>query len=204
LHTSASPLLSPLVQPGLARLNYNDSPVIRPFSGGPLDVEALLREYSEPYVEPINSPLENSSVGPSRRPSSKLEEKKPSLHILNIDRDKIHVLFGGTKVVRARTAGHLKVVCVVLRTSFATAKGQLVRCDFVLCSLFLFRSILYPKPTRFKFYEDSFKFVAVMGVIAFFGFVGNAIMQIKYNEAWEDIVLNAGDLGMNSYINLML
>jgi hypothetical protein len=58
----------------------------------------------------------------------------------------------------------------------------------------LSRSILFPKPTKFKFYEDSFKFVAVMGVIAFLGFIGNAIMQINYGQDWEDIILNAGDL----------
>ncbi|KAA6311905.1 MAG: putative Cation-transporting ATPase 13A3/4/5, partial [Streblomastix strix] len=66
---------------------------------------------------------------------------------------------------------------------FSTAKGQLVR------------SILFPKPqTRFKFYEDSFKFIGVLALIALLGFIINAIMQATYGESALMIILRAGDL----------
>ncbi|KAA6376720.1 MAG: putative Vacuolar cation-transporting ATPase YPK9, partial [Streblomastix strix] len=109
------------------------------------------------------------------------------LEILRMERDKQHILFGGTRVVRARdvTAGSgIDVpLCVALRTGFSTAKGQLVR------------SILFPKPqTRFKFYEDSFKFIGVLALIALLGFIINAIMQATYGESALMIILRAGDL----------
>ena len=50
-------------------------------------------------------------------------------------------------------------LALVTGTGFMTAKGELVR------------QILYPRPTKFKFYSDSFKFVAAMGVIAVLGFL---------------------------------
>jgi cation-transporting ATPase 13A2 len=47
---------------------------------------------------------------------------------------------------------------LVIRTAFVTTKGNLVR------------DILYPKQSKFKFYEDSLKFVFGMGIIALIGF----------------------------------
>lgn len=50
-----------------------------------------------------------------------------------------------------------QVACVVIRTGFATQKGQLIR------------SIMYPKEVDFKFYLDSMKFVFMLFVVALFG-----------------------------------
>ena len=47
---------------------------------------------------------------------------------------------------------------LVIRTAFVTSKGNLVR------------DILYPKPSKFKFYADSLKFILGMGVVALIGF----------------------------------
>ncbi len=54
---------------------------------------------------------------------------------------------------------------LVIRTAFVTTKGNLVR------------DILYPKPSNFKFYEDSLKFVFCMGLVAVIGF-GITIKQM--------------------------
>lgn len=63
-------------------------------------------------------------------------------------------LFCGTRIVRARslltqTRGICRggAIAMVVRTGFNTAKGNLIR------------QMLFPRPNRFKFYEDSFKFI---------------------------------------------
>ena len=75
------------------------------------------------------------------------------------DSDSKYTLFGGTKVIQTRPFGNSKVLGLVIRTAFVTTKGNLVR------------DILYPKPTKFSFYRDSFIFVGGMAVIAVIGFV---------------------------------
>lgn len=66
-------------------------------------------------------------------------------------------LFAGTRLIRAKPAAkdvnEKLVKAVVLRTGFDTTKGGLVK------------SILYPKPNKFKFYRDSFRFLGIMGAI---------------------------------------
>ena len=56
---------------------------------------------------------------------------------------------------------------LVIRTAFVTTKGNLVR------------DILYPKPNKFKFYQDSLKFILVMGVLAIIGFLGTLPFMIE-------------------------
>jgi len=50
------------------------------------------------------------------------------------------------------------VYALVSRTGFLTTKGALVR------------DILYPKATKFRFYQDAIRFVFIMAFIAIFGF----------------------------------
>ncbi|KAA6386769.1 MAG: putative Cation-transporting ATPase 13A2 [Streblomastix strix] len=107
--------------------------------------------------------------------------------LLDIDHHKQYILFGGTHVIRSRnisteTGDNTSSRAFVLRTGFSTAKGQLVR------------SILFPKPTTFKFYEDSFKFVGVMGILAVIGFIITGIAQYHYGASWFDIFFRAADL----------
>lgn len=52
-----------------------------------------------------------------------------------------------------------KVLAMVVRTGFNTTKGSLIR------------SMLFPKPHYFKFYKDSFKFIGVLFIFGFFGFI---------------------------------
>mmetsp|Transcript_25673 Transcript_25673/g.4312 ORF Transcript_25673/g.4312 Transcript_25673/m.4312 type:complete len:85 (+) Transcript_25673:680-934(+) len=78
----------------------------------------------------------------------------------NINYDKRYSLYEGTNVIQTRSYGSSGVVGMVVRTNFLTMKGKLVR------------SILFPKPAHFKFYSDSMKFIAVLGIM---GVVGYAI-----------------------------
>lgn len=73
------------------------------------------------------------------------------------DIHKRHTLFCGTQILQTRYYGQDKVLAVVIRTGFTTAKGELVR------------SILYPKPIGFKFYIDSLKFVLLLFGVALCG-----------------------------------
>jgi cation-transporting ATPase 13A2 len=51
------------------------------------------------------------------------------------------------------------VYALVIRTGFVTTKGALVR------------DILYPRKTKFKFYQDSLVFVGAMAIVGILGFV---------------------------------
>lgn len=87
--------------------------------------------------------------------------------LFNIEKDIRHILFEGSTVLQIRR-GEDKPHARVIRTGFQTLKGKLVR------------SIVFPKSPKFKFYEDSMKFTAVMGAIAIAGFG----YDLFYN--WED------------------
>lgn len=81
-----------------------------------------------------------------------------------------HFLYCGTKIIRARRPFESSDdvgLALVVKTGFNTTKGSLVR------------SMLFPKPSGFKFYRDSFYYIAVMGVIAFFGFIASLINFIR-------------------------
>lgn len=111
-----------------------------------------------------------------------------------------HFLYSGTKVVQVRRpvpksvnnySGHqidtspdqLDVaVAMVVRTGFMTTKGSLVR------------SMLFPKPSGFKFYQDSFKYIGVMAVIAILGFSYSIVDFIKMHMSTRLIIFRALDL----------
>ncbi len=113
----------------------------------------------------------NSCVGESV-PVSKVPSTDESLALLDLSASSIHpdiaknFLFCGTKIVRARRPQDDKddeavALAMVVRTGFNTTKGALVR------------SMLFPKPSGFKFYRDSFRYISVMGGIALLGFVAS-------------------------------
>jgi len=108
------------------------------------------------------SMLTGESVPVSKLPCTRNEV----LHLLSLttsispDLAK-HFLFSGTKIVRVRRgvaedAG--AAIAMVVRTGFNTTKGALVR------------SMLFPRPNKFQFYRDSFRFIGVMAIIAALGF----------------------------------
>lgn len=100
-----------------------------------------------------------------------------------------HFLFCGTKIIRARrpqdNQGEEAVaLAMVVRTGFNTTKGSLVR------------SMLFPKPSGFKFYRDSFRYVGVMALVAILGFIVSLVNFIRLDLAWHLIIVRA--LGENA------
>lgn len=78
-----------------------------------------------------------------------------------------HTLFCGTKVIQTRYIGSEHVLAVVVNTGNSTAKGGLVR------------SILYPPPVDYKFEQDSYKFVSLLALCAFCGFLFTVITKVR-------------------------
>jgi cation-transporting P-type ATPase 13A2 len=70
--------------------------------------------------------------------------------------DHKHILFSGTRCMETRKLGNNPnpVVGVVLQTGYSTMKGKLVR------------SLIYPKPELFRFYQDAITFIGFMFLIA--------------------------------------
>jgi cation-transporting P-type ATPase 13A2 len=98
-----------------------------------------------------------------------------------------YFLFCGTKIIRARRPqdtddDEAVALALVVRTGFNTTKGALVR------------SMLFPKPSGFKFYRDSFRYISVMGMIAAIGFIGSLVNFIKLGLAPHLIIVRALDL----------
>ena len=98
-----------------------------------------------------------------------------------------HFLYCGTKIVRTRRPqedqdGDAVALGLVVRTGFNTTKGALVR------------SMLFPKPSGFKFYRDSFRYISVMAVIAMVGFIASFVNFVRLGLAWHFIIIRALDL----------
>ncbi|KAL7625454.1 hypothetical protein AAE478_004674 [Parahypoxylon ruwenzoriense] len=126
-------------------------------------------------------------------PVSKIPATDETLQIMNLAASTIspdaarHFLFCGTKIIRARRPQDNRddeavALAMVVRTGFNTTKGSLVR------------SMLFPKPSGFKFYRDSFRYISVMGCVALLGFVVSFVNFIRLGLAWHLIVVRALDL----------
>lgn len=97
-----------------------------------------------------------------------LDLSAPSVHP-NVAK---HFLFSGTKIIRARRPQSVDddeavALAIVVRTGFLTTKGALVR------------SMLLPKPSGFKFYRDSFRYIGVMGMVALLGFIASFMNFVR-------------------------
>ncbi|XP_021950610.1 probable cation-transporting ATPase 13A3 isoform X2 [Folsomia candida] len=100
----------------------------------------------------------------------------------NVKEHARHTLFSGTTVMQTRYYGSERVLAVVLRCGFLTAKGSLVR------------SILYPPPVDYKFERDSYKFVAVLACIAGVGFINSIFTKLRHGETVRNIIVDSLDL----------
>ncbi|KAJ2334908.1 hypothetical protein GGI00_001629, partial [Coemansia sp. RSA 2681] len=150
------------------------------------------------------SMLTGESVPESKSPlehtSKVLQEIDMAAHTFK-PRVSRHVLFAGTKIVRVRkvnsvygraaTSGmdasqpaalNLRATAMVLRTGFCTTKGTLVR------------SILFPRPTKFRFYRDAFRFIGVLAGIAVIGFIVNSVNLHRLGVSGVAIAKKALDL----------
>ena len=126
-------------------------------------------------------------------PVSKTPATDESLEQLNLKAPTMapevgrHFLFSGTKIIRARRPqegpdDEAVALAKVVRTGFNTTKGALVR------------SMLFPKPSGFKFYKDAFRYIAVMAVVAGAGFIASFANFIRLRLAPHLIVVRALDL----------
>lgn len=91
-------------------------------------------------------------------------------------------LYNGTKLLKMKSTNDEPVMAMVVKTGFNTTKGSLVR------------SMLFPKPTGFKFYQDSFKYIGFMTVIAFIGFIYSTYNFIKLGLPKSLMILRALDI----------
>ncbi|KAM9989578.1 hypothetical protein ACTFIY_005636 [Dictyostelium cf. discoideum] len=90
---------------------------------------------------------------------------------------------GGTKVVKTQAKEKdAKIFAMVTNTSWLTTKGGLVL------------SMLYPKESHFKFFEQSLKFLGVLCFIALIGFGVSVWRLIKAGEQLSEVVTKALDL----------
>ncbi|SMQ53493.1 unnamed protein product [Zymoseptoria tritici ST99CH_3D1] len=126
-------------------------------------------------------------------PVSKTPATDDTLDLLNLGSSTIHadvarhMLFSGTKIIRARRpqddkSDEAAALALVVRTGFNTTKGALVR------------SMLFPKPSGFKFYRDSFRYISVMAGIAAIGFIASLVNFIRLGLEPHLIIVRALDL----------
>ena len=114
---------------------------------------------------------------------SPLPQAEIASEVYDVEAHKRHTLFNGTKVVQTRNYdSSSKVLAVVVRTGFSTAKGDLVR------------SILYPKPMGFKFYQDSLKFILFLFVVAILGMTYGIVVLYEKGVDVKDLVKRALDI----------
>ncbi|KAL4658526.1 putative cation-transporting ATPase 13A2 isoform X1 [Arapaima gigas] len=89
-----------------------------------------------------------------------------------------HTLFCGTQVIQAKEEHRdgKGVLAIVTRTGFFTAKGELIR------------SILYSKPTKFRFNRDITKYLFALGFVAFIGTIYSIVILVKVATVKELII----------------
>eukprot|EP01132_Coremiostelium_polycephalum_P005014 gene5014-6243_t len=89
---------------------------------------------------------------------------------------------GGTLVVKTQTNKDQKILAMVTKTGWLTTKGGLVL------------SMLYPKSSHFKFFQQSIKFLLVLCSIAMVGFGISVWRLLKAGVHPDEVVVRALDL----------
>lgn len=70
-------------------------------------------------------------------------------------------------MIVTRIQGDDPVLARVIRTGLQTNRGALVA------------AILYPPPADFKFDQDSYRFIGILALIAFLGFVYTIVTKVR-------------------------
>lgn len=91
-------------------------------------------------------------------------------------------LYSGTKLLKTKSLNDEPALGMALKTGFNTTKGSLVR------------SMLFPKPTGFKLYEDAFKYIGFMTLIACIGFIYSTYNFIQLGLSKRIMILRALDI----------
>ena len=129
--------------------------LVIPKNGGYLFCDAALMSGTVIVNE---SMLTGESVPVTKTPLPVIQNENDINNIpFNSIKHKRHTLFCGTEVLQTRYYGNENVLAVVVNTGFTTMKGELVR------------SILFPKPVDFKFFNDAIKFIGILGIFAVMG-----------------------------------
>lgn len=106
----------------------------------------------------------------------------PSNRLFEWTSQRRHTLYAGTMVLQTRYYGNEKVLAKVVRTGFSTSKGELVK------------SIMFPQPFGFRFYEDSVKFVSALFGIAAFGMLYTVRLYLARNVDMETLLVRTLDI----------
>ncbi|XP_018654523.1 putative cation transporting ATPase [Schistosoma mansoni] len=93
-----------------------------------------------------------------------------------------HILFSGTSVIQTRGDINKRVLAVVIRTGFMTTKGELVR------------SIMFPKPMKFKFTRDVYQFLGALCGVALVGLCVTIYLMYWNKKDLYYIILRPLDL----------
>jgi cation-transporting ATPase 13A2 len=113
----------------------------------------------------------------------------------SFEKYKANCLFSGSLLLQAKSQSQIEesvksnvrdlerpALGVVVATGFSTLKGD------------LFRGIIYPKPIKFKFYGDSYKFLAVLAVVAMLVFIKRVTDGVHKNVPFYDTLITSLDL----------
>lgn len=96
--------------------------------------------------------------------------------------NKASILYAGTRLMRVRGGNSRRALAMVIRTGFDTFKG------------FLIRQIIFPPPLKFKFYEDSIKYICFLACLSFGGLLYTLYCSIKAKDTAIEIFLSCCDL----------
>ena len=101
----------------------------------------------------------------------------------DIEKDKIYTIYQGTESLQATPApGQQYVLAIAARTGFHTLKGKLIR------------SIMFPKPNRFRFARESMLFLLILVMMTIVGFLITLKPMLDSPLVTEDIVIRILDL----------
>ncbi|POM79868.1 P-type ATPase (P-ATPase) Superfamily, partial [Phytophthora palmivora] len=110
-----------------------------------------------------------------------VEEGPMCADVLLLSEYKTSFLHAGSTISTVRE-GDEGCKGVVLSTGFSTGKGE------------LFRSILFPKPIVFEFERDSYRYLAVLWLVAIAAFIKRVSEGSKVGTPFAETVVNSLDL----------